>query len=165
MPRMHSGAFQHHIAQASQEPSPKPCSSLPSRPQSRIISTASPHSSPMDGDLVQFSKQHVSTALPPCSPTFSLRFRHATVAPNSFRRPLLPGCRCSLAGKSCPVTCGNRKSGQLSPDNANRLKKSSAGMSSDLTYNLAMLQNTGASPGQPLASHWPAIGQHGEQRP
>lgn len=42
--------------------------------------------------------------------------------------------------------------GQLSPDNANRLKKSSAGMSSDLTYNLAMLQKTGASPGQPLAS-------------
>lgn len=41
---------------------------------------------------------------------------------------------------------------QLSADNATRLKTANDGMNNDLTYNLGMIQKTGSSPGQPLAS-------------
>lgn len=48
--------------------------------------------------------------------------------------------------------CIQSVAGQLSPDSANQLRAANAGMNEDLNYNLAMLQKTGSSPGQPLAS-------------
>lgn len=48
--------------------------------------------------------------------------------------------------------CLRSISGQLGADSANRLTSANTGMNNDLAYNLGMIQKTGSSPGQPLAS-------------